>query len=87
MTGSCSDSRFWKYYDEYGADGRSTSIEVLINKIENCDDWQTANTDAVAELPDSYDEFSRDTEVKKGNVIERSSWEYDISRLNEEEMR
>lgn len=33
------------------------------------------------------DEFSRDTEVKKGNVIERSSWEYDISRLNEEEMR
>ena len=87
LTGSCSDSRFWKYYDEYGADGRSTSIEVLINKIENCDDWQTANTDAVAELPDSYDEFSRDTEVKKGNVIERSSWEYDISRLNEEEMR
>lgn len=88
LTGSCSDSRFWKYYDEYGADGRSTSIEVLINKIENCDDWQTANTDAVAILPDSYDEFiSRDTEVKKGNVIEYSSWEYDISRLNEEEMR
>lgn len=88
LTGSWSDDRVWKYYDEYGADGRSTSIEVLINKIENCDDWQTANTDAVAILPDSYDEFiSRDTEVKKGNVIEYSSWEYDISRLNEEEMR
>jgi len=51
-------------------------VEILESKIE---DWRAENSYSVAELPDSYDEFSRDTEVKKGNVIERSSWEYDIS--------
>ncbi len=80
LTGGCSDYNIWEYYDEDG----TNCVEILESKIE---DWRAENSSWVAELPDSYDEFSRDTEVKKGNVIEYSSWEYDISRLNEEEMR
>lgn len=80
LTGGCSDYNIWEYYDEDG----TNCVEILKSKIE---DWRAENSSWVAELPDSYDEFSRDTEVKKGNVIEYSSWEYDISRLNEEEMR
>ncbi len=80
LTGGCSDYNIWEYYD---ADG-TNCVEILESKIE---DWRAENSSWVAELPDSYDEFSRDTEVKKGNVIEYSSWKYDISRLNEEEMR
>lgn len=70
--GGCSAYSIWEYYD---ADG-TNFVEILESKIE---DWRAENSYSVAELPDSYDEFSRDTEVKKGNVIERSSWEYDIS--------
>ena len=72
LTGGCSAYSIWEYYD---ADG-TNFVEILESKIE---DWRAENSYSVAELPDSYDEFSRDTEVKKGNVIERSSWEYDVS--------